>query len=196
MISMITSLSFNVIRGFSVSPEKEATIVMVYLYRPQHSCGKVMFSRVSLQAFVCPQGGGGCLADTAPKADKPPPEQTPTSRPLPREQTPPGADTPGSRHLPEQIPRADNPREQTPPGSRHTPPPRQETATAVNDTHPTGWRDFLKFRWIRRIGQNYSFHPLFIPWPLAQCWTITLDNNIHVTCKRTWIYYADSFRNS
>ena len=71
-----------------------------YIYRPQRSWAKVIFS----QACVCPQGGGclpQCMLGYIPLgADTPPPPGADT---LPPEQTPPT----GSRHPPEQTPPRD-----------------------------------------------------------------------------------------
>ena len=91
----------------------------MYIYRPQRSWAKVIFS----QACVCPQGGRGvCLSacwDIPPGsrpplgADPPcpPPRPDPPGTRPPQEQTTPREQTP---------PRADTPPEQTPPlpGSR------------------------------------------------------------------------------
>ena len=79
----------------------------VFIFTVRNEVAKDMF----LQAFVCPQGGGGgvCLSacwDTIPQGQTPP-EQTPL----------------GSRHPPPRAdtPRADTPREQTPPPGADTP---------------------------------------------------------------------------
>ena len=78
--------------------------LLQYIYRPQRSWGKVIFSQACVILFT----GGGCMlgcpkgADTpgsrhSPREQKPPPwEQTPLL-----EQTPPGSRYPlGSRHPP------------------------------------------------------------------------------------------------
>ena len=74
----------------------------------RNEVAKVMF----LQVCVCPRGGGVCLSacgDTTPPREQTPPEQTSREQ-TPQQQTSPGAD----------------------------PPPRGETATAADGTHPTG----------------------------------------------------------
>ena len=108
-----------------------------HLYRPQHSCGKVMFLHLSLSHSI----HGGCLADTH-QADTPrqiqPWVDTPwPDTPLARHslgQTHPLARSPG-RHPPGQTP----PVQTHPPGrhplGRHPPHP---AATAADGTHPTG----------------------------------------------------------
>ena len=67
-----------------------------------------------LQACVCPRGGVSASVHAG--------------IPCPREQTPPQEQTPPSSRHP---PGADTPQEQTPS-------PGEETATAVDSTHPTG----------------------------------------------------------
>ena len=87
-------------------------------YRGQQSCGKVIFSQECVKNSV--HGGGElCLAQCM--LGYTPPGQTPPG------QTPPWADTPLW---------ADTPPRQTPTLGR--PPPLQQTATAADDTHPTG----------------------------------------------------------
>ena len=78
-------------------------------YRPQRSCGKVMFSQASV--ILSTRGQGVRVADT-PWADTPPGrhlQQTPPRRHLPQADTPP-ADTPPH-------PRADTP---PPPTGMHS----------------------------------------------------------------------------
>ena len=60
----------------------QITIVDLVYYRPQRSCGKVMFSQVSVILFT------GGLWQTPPWVDTPTPGLTPLGRPPPR-QTPP-----------------------------------------------------------------------------------------------------------
>ena len=101
-------------------------------YRPQRSCGKVMFSRASV-----------ILSKMVSGRHPPPPWQT-----LPGRQTSPWSDTPLGRHPSGQTPLLGrHPHGQTPPGqnqppSRHPPgqtsPPAQQTTTAADGTHPTG----------------------------------------------------------
>ena len=58
--------------------------LLQYIYRPQRSWGKVIFSQVCVILFT-----GGCMLGCPPGADTPPREQT-----LPPEQTPPWEQTP------------------------------------------------------------------------------------------------------
>ena len=85
-------------------------------YRPQRSCGKVMFLHLSV---ILSTGGGGCI-----------PACTWATTPLGRH-PPPQADTP--------CPPARHPRVDTPSG-RHPP---QQAATAADGTHPTGMHSCL-----------------------------------------------------
>ena len=71
--------------GTSSSATIEADRENLFHYRPQCSCGKVVF----LQMSVCSLG-----------VSCPRPEQTPPESRQPREQTPPAADPPKSRHPP------------------------------------------------------------------------------------------------
>ena len=127
--------------------------LIIYIYRPQRSWAKVMFSQVC----VCKQGGEGCLPQCM--LGCPLGADTPRNRPR-REQTRPtrhplGADTPQSRHPlweqtppmgpdpPEQTPREQTPPpdiplwEQTPTGRRHPPaadtPPESRLQHTVNE---------------------------------------------------------------
>ena len=88
-----------------------------FCYRPQRSCGKVMFLHLSVILFM-----EGCLVDT------------PLGRHPPTMQTPPSADTPHPQDTPLW---ADTPSGQTPLLDRHRHPP-PETATAADGKHPTG----------------------------------------------------------
>ena len=110
-------------------PKKEMCFCSHYHYRPQRSWAKV----ISLQASVCPHGGGyllrsgGCLVwggawQTPPRDQTPPcgpgaplgpdtPPQTrctpltpPGTRHPPRPDTPPGTRPPQTRHPPDQTP--------------------------------------------------------------------------------------------
>ena len=115
-------------------------------YRPQRSCGKVMFSQASVILFT---GGGDTPQTDTPWADTPfarhPPADTPLGRPpwadTPR-QTCPRQPPPGQTPL-RQTPQADTPQADTPspgqtPLKADTPPPiPQQTATAADSTHPT-----------------------------------------------------------
>ena len=81
------------------------------IYHPQLSCGKVMFSQVSVILFT-----GGGVWQTPPSPVRHPLGQTP----LPK-QTPPWTDTPGQRSPGRHPPQADTPPRQTPPLGRHPP---------------------------------------------------------------------------
>ena len=97
-------------------------------YRLQRSCEDYVFTGVCLST-----GGGVCLSacwDTTPQ------EQIPQSR-TPPEQTPP-AQTPSRADTPQDPPSRHPPAADTPPPGADTPSPFQETATAVDGTHPTG----------------------------------------------------------
>ena len=101
-------------RGVKVTPRQllqyHVYFLVYYFYRPQRSCGKIMFLDLSLILFT---GGSGRppWADT-PLPGRPPWADTPGQTPLGRHplgRHPVEADTPqGSRHPP---------REQTPPRS-------------------------------------------------------------------------------
>ena len=78
-----------------------------HLYRPQRSCGKVMFSQVSVILFT-----GGVYAQHALRQTPPSPGRHPQAD-TPWEDTPPG------RHSP---PRTDTFPGQTPPPGKHPPP--------------------------------------------------------------------------
>ena len=62
--SLLTGSSIFVYEGASTSKHLDCVF---YFYRPQRSCGKVMFLHLSV---ILSTGGGGCLADT-PSADTP-----------------------------------------------------------------------------------------------------------------------------
>ena len=92
-------------------------------YRPQCSCGKVMFSQASVILFteggVCP--GGECVWQTPPRQT--PPWADTLTPPLARHTPPPDrhrADTPPGQTPPRQTPTWQTPPSQTPP-SRHPP---------------------------------------------------------------------------
>ena len=55
-----------------------------HFYRPQRSCGKVMFSQASVILFT-----GVCVWQTPPWADTPPPGRQPLGRHLPADTPPP-----------------------------------------------------------------------------------------------------------
>ena len=113
---------------------------MVCHYRPQRSCGKVMFLHLSVILFT------GGVADT-------PQEQTPPGADMiPRADTPPGADPPGA---------------DTPPGadmipsSRHTPrsrPPQEQTPPCS-----ACWEIRATSGWYASYWNAYLFSPMF-PW--------------------------------
>ena len=123
--------------GFSYQFEKSVTHLLYY--RPQRSCGKVIFSQTSvilLTGGVCSGGvvSQHALRQTPPQSrhhppGQPPPEQTPPRADTPRDQnppqdqTPPRADTPRTRPLGPDVPGADTPTEQTSPWIKHPPEP-------------------------------------------------------------------------
>ena len=89
----------------------------VKAYRPQRSCGKVMFSQASVILFT-----GVCVCDPVGRHSLPgqtPPAQTPTWADIPQ------TDTPWLGH----PPWADT--------------PSPETATAAGGMHPTGMHSCL-----------------------------------------------------
>ena len=106
----------------------------VICYRPQCSCGKVMFLHVSVILST-----GGCGSQTHPPGQTPPQADNPLNN-HPLWQTSPGQTPPG------QTP----PTSRRPPTGRHPPaasPPG--TATAADGTHPTRMHScypFLQFR--------------------------------------------------
>ena len=59
-------------------------------YRPQRSCGQVMFLHLSVNHSVHRGGGGLCLGD--PPGQRHPPDRDPQT------ETPPDRDPPGQRH--------------------------------------------------------------------------------------------------
>ena len=106
-------------------------------YRPQRSCGKVIFYTPVCQSFRS-QGG----------SDRPPPPRQPPAL---------GRQHPG-RHTPSQTPpppgrhpclRADNPQADKPPGRHYAP---RQTATAADGTHPTGMHSCWSWNSVERSG--------------------------------------------
>ena len=90
-----------------------------YWYCLQHSCGKVMFSQVSVILFTGAMCIPECTGGDTPRADTPPP----------------------GRHLPPDTPSGQTPPWQTPLPPADTPwqtPTLSPTATAADGTHPTG----------------------------------------------------------
>ena len=79
--------------------------VLFFYYRPQRSCGKVIFSQASVSHSV---HSGGCLADTPPWADTPLADHR-----LGQTHSPPGrhprADSPLGRHPPDRHPPGQTP---------------------------------------------------------------------------------------
>ena len=105
--------------------ETKTKIPVCRFYRPQRSCGKVMFSQASVILLT----GKGCVEDNPP------------------EQTPPQADTPLGRHtaLPgHPLPGACYDIPPCPVCAGINPPP--PTATAADGTHPTGMHSVFRFR--------------------------------------------------
>ena len=95
-------------------------------YRPQRSCEVYVFTPVCHSVH---RGKGFASVH----AGIPPPR----SRHPPRPGTPPDQAPPQTRHLPDQTPPPDQAGTPTPPGAK--------TATAADDTHPTG---MLSWLWI------------------------------------------------
>ena len=119
------------------------------------SCGKVMFSQASvILSTGRGWGSGRHPPGQTPPGKTPPWADTPLGRHSARQillgKTPPWSDTPLGRHPlgghPLPLGRHQPPGQTPPPTPvRHHPPPRadlptspQETATAVDGTHPTG----------------------------------------------------------
>ena len=93
----------------------------IYMYyRPQRSCGKVMFLHLSVSHSV--HRGGVCLSACW---DTPPGRYTPLGRYTPWQVHPPGRYTPLGRYTPWQL----HPWADTPPGQVH--PPRQSPQRTV-----------------------------------------------------------------
>ena len=110
------------------------TLLLSVHYRPQCSCGKVLFSQASVILFT---GGGVTARHSLGRKSLTFPGQTPARQtPLPHADTPLGRQTP---HLPP-SPRADT----LPPG-RH---PSQKMATAADGTHPTGMYSCLTNKFV------------------------------------------------
>ena len=109
-------------------PNLLKSIASTSYYRPQRSCGKVMFSQVFVILFT---GGCVCVADTPPRQAHP--RQTPPRADTPG-QTPNRADTPLARHP---LPSACWETHTSCPvhAGIHPLPP---VATAADGTHPTG----------------------------------------------------------
>ena len=103
--------------------------VLFFYYRPQRSCGKVIFSQASVSHSV---HRGGCLADTPPWADTPWADHTPGQT-----HSPPG------RH-----PRVDSPLGRHPPGQ--TPPGRRLLQRTVRMSY---WNAFLLKKDLEMIQQ-------------------------------------------
>ena len=106
----------------------------VYFYRPQRSCGKVMFLHLSVILFP-----GRHPPRQKPPLGRHPPGRQPLShhpRQTPPRQTPPGRNPPRQT-----LPGQTTPQPATP---RQTPPP-QETATTADGSHPTGMHSCFLF---------------------------------------------------
>ena len=96
---------------------------LVHFYRPQRSCGKIIFSQASVSHSV--HRGGVCLGACW---DLHTPSRYPPGRYTPREGTPhPQAVHPLGRYIPQA---------RTPPTGQIHPSPM--TVTAVDGTYPTG----------------------------------------------------------
>ena len=104
-----------------------------HLYRPQRSCGKVMFSQASVILFT---GGGGvyaqhALGQTPPLPGRHPPGRHPLGRHCPGQTPPLGRHVPQGRHPPANIP--------------------HPTATAAKGTHPTGMHSCISLKKVRLV---------------------------------------------
>ena len=125
---------------------KEYYKVILYFYRPQRSCGKVMF----LQLSFCPRGR---VCQTPPR------------------QTPPLVDTPPDRH------------------------PQPETATAADDTHPTGMHSCMTviFFLFSGIGSEEGWRRDAGEWPAHapisfRVTEITGSSPVNTDFTRMWTY--------
>ena len=115
-------------------PETATTVDGVHsCYRPQRSCGKVIFSQASVSHSV---HRGGCLSQCLLGYTPPLGRYTPWQV-HPPWQVPPWAGTPPSRYTPWQV---YPPGRYTPPGRCNPPAPPPTTVTAVDGAHPTGIR--------------------------------------------------------
>ena len=101
--------------------------IMVNFYRPQRSCGKVMFSQTSVILFT---RGGVCVADT--------PGQTPPAQCMPGYTPPPSACW--DSHPPRPVHAGICP----------------QPATAVDGTHPTGMHSCLNLFFILYLLNSLS----------------------------------------
>ena len=112
----IISLALMLAAHTSHPVELSLPNLLQYIYRPQRSWGKVIFSQACVILFT-----GGCMLGCPPGADTPPGVDTPPGSRHPSwSRHPPGADTP--------------PREQTPPSTEHAGRYGQHTG----GMHPTG----------------------------------------------------------
>ena len=96
---------------------------LTYYYRPQRSCGKVMFLHLSVILSM-----GGCLPQCMLGYT---PQQTPPGQTPPRQTT----HTPPGRHPPGQTPPRQTPSRIDTPPRQTSPPP---AITAADGTHPAG----------------------------------------------------------
>ena len=95
---------FTCFFNFVVIPNVNLLVKEMFCYRPQRSCGKVIFSPASVILSTKVGGGGGGGPGQTPLSRHPPWTDTPPGQTTPR-QTPPGQTppTPG-RHPPGQTP--------------------------------------------------------------------------------------------
>ena len=112
---------------------------MLSCYHLQHSCGKVMFSQASVILFTP-------WADIP--LDKHPPADTLWADPPPTRQTVPLGRHPRKDTHRQTPPRPDTPWAGQAPSWENTSP--QQTATAVDGTHPTGMHSCLNLSSIFR----------------------------------------------
>ena len=118
---------------------------MISFYRPQHSCGKVIFSQASVILSTW-----GVFLPACTGADTPPPRQTGDVYPSmhwSRHTPSPGADTPQADTPLGQTPPGQTPPGQTPPLGQTPPPP---------DGHCSGMLSCCKNIFFVNIGLLYQ----------------------------------------
>ena len=121
-------------------------IIFFNIYRPQRSCGRVMFLHLSVSHSVHRVGGCVLLRQT-PLGRHPLGRHIPLEADTPLGRCPRGRQPPGQTHP---LPQAWHPTRQYTP-SRGIPPP--ETATAADVTHPNAIHS-CSFMWTRFPGRK------------------------------------------
>ena len=139
------------------------------IYRPQHSCGKVMFLHLFVILFT------GDVWQTPPQADTPPGQLTPWADRCPSE-----ADTPSKEDTPGQTPSLDRhpipldrPHRQTPPGQ--TP----------------SWTDTPLGRHPLWVDTPWQIPPPTRRWPLQRMLRILLECILVLKCLGTFHIYTN-----